>query len=1185
VSRGSGVGRVFGALGRAAVAVGALLVLLAGPPFVLLRWGHWPVTGVPSWDQVRDLPVTVVSDEAVLGLVTVVLWVGWALFVVSLLAEVVAQLRGRGASTVRLGGPVQRLASYLVGSLVFSMGSMGSMGSPTSVIPAGAAAVAEPAADAVDDPVVATPWEASVVASAAQVIDDIVQQRTGQPVPSQPGTTVTVQRGDSPWSLAATHLGDGARWREIWELNQDRTQPDGEVWANPETIIRPGWQLALPGEVAPAGAPSADALAEEVTVQPGDNFWALAESKLTAEWGRSPSDAEIVEYWRAYVDGNRDRLLPPHHPDLIYPGQVFTAPAPPADPAAPPATEPAGPPNAEPAPPTQGDGEADAPAPSPDQEADAGTETDAPTPAPSDEADPGSEGSAPPRPSPELPDDSSFEPDQSGPWFPGPETGDEAGETTPMPPPTSAPETETGDAPGEAPPTSAPSPAPEAGDGGTGDETGETPPTSPPSPGPETETEAGDAPDEAETDQAAESDGGTDLRPIGLIGGGVALAGVVVLLERRRRAQQRHRRHGRQIAMPPPSLQPDEQALQSGADVDGAKLLDLALRAAATASGAAGLPPLRWVEMTIDAVLLVLQSPAPPPPSFTAIDQDRWVARRIPENLATAAARTTAPAPTLVPVGTTAESAELLVELEASGVVTVDGPEDEVIGLLRAIAVATATSPWSEDPDVVLVGLNGELAQLPGVHLVTHLAQALDMAEDRADRVDTALRSLRGPSIAQARAAGVTPEEWEPLVVVSAVPPSDLGERGRLAALADRSHRAVAVVVPAPPGDVARPGRRFSVADNGWLFIDGVDPAVQPRRLDGDDAVSVVTLLDVAGQRDDVPASEDVDELPVRRPVAAQPPAGVPDETADSEADELDVADMAALADRSGDALSIETGESSPVGEPPPAGGLAVLMAEVDVVVKVLGEVEAVRLTGPSVEERLQPSRQRGLEAITYLALRETAVDREDLEARLFPDGANAAKTIYNTISAARALVGDDLFPPSSGGRYELSPSVVTDYGLFCELVAQSDETEDVHASATLLTDALSLVRGEPFIGVGRGYAWVGPHRGMIVAQVVDAAEELAEVRLAMGDWRAAEWAARQGLLAFPSDERMYRLLMRTASAAGNIPGVQRVFRELRDVVADPDLGVEPEDTIHPETVELLERLLGRRPNTDGKGA
>jgi len=257
-------------------------------------------------------------------------------------------------------------------------------------------------------------------------------------------------------------------------------------------------------------------------------------------------------------------------------------------------------------------------------------------------------------------------------------------------------------------------------------------------------------------------------------------------------------------------------------------------------------------------------------------------------------------------------------------------------------------------------------------------------------------------------------------------------------------------------------------------------------------------------------------------------------------------------------------------------------MEGVDVLVRVLGEVQAVRPPRHEhdAEAPLLATRQKGLEAIAYLALRESAVDREDLEINLFPDGANASKTVYNTVSSARSLVGEQLFPRTEGGRYELSDRVITDYGLFCDLVAQADEVDDVDVAAGLLGEALSLVQGEPFTGVGRSYTWVGPHRGMIVAQVVDAAEELAEIRLATGDWRLAEWAARRGLRAFPSDERMYRLLMRAARAAGNIPGVQRVFRELNDVIADPDLGVEPEDTLHPETIELLEELT--RPNRPG---
>lgn len=37
------------------------------------------------------------------------------------------------------------------------------------------------------------------------------------------------------------------------------------------------------------------------------------------------------------------------------------------------------------------------------------------------------------------------------------------------------------------------------------------------------------------------------------------------------------------------------------------------------------------------------------------------------------------------------------------------------------------------------------------------------------------------------------------------------------------------------------------------------------------------------------------------------------------------------------------------------------------------------------------------------------------------------------------------------------------------------------------------------------------------------------------------------------------------------------MFDELRAVVADPELGVEPDDTVHPETLGLLEKLVAPR--------
>lgn len=65
-------------------------------------------------------------------------------------------------------------------------------------------------------------------------------------------------------------------------------------------------------------------------VRSGESFWSIAEQMLASVWGRAPSDAEVVPYWRELIAMNRDRLVDPDDPDLIHPGQRFVLPAPPA---------------------------------------------------------------------------------------------------------------------------------------------------------------------------------------------------------------------------------------------------------------------------------------------------------------------------------------------------------------------------------------------------------------------------------------------------------------------------------------------------------------------------------------------------------------------------------------------------------------------------------------------------------------------------------------------------------------------------------------------------------------------------------------------------------------------------------------------------------------------------------------
>jgi nucleoid-associated protein YgaU/DNA-binding SARP family transcriptional activator len=615
--------------------------------------------------------------------------------------------------------------------------------------------------------------------------------------------------------------------------------------------------------------------------------------------------------------------------------------------------------------------------------------------------------------------------------------------------------------------------------------------------------------------------------PVGLVGGGIATAGLLAVLERRRRAQLRRRQRG-EVAPPlDERLRDAEVALRHGVEPDRTTAVDVATRDALAQSGATGLPSLHHVESSDDAITIDLRDAAPAPPGFGAASPTRWETSR---------ARSTntavgSPAPALVPVGVTDDGADVLIDLETPAVTWLSGDDANSKRLLNAMATAVTTTPWSEHARVVWVG--DTPPRLDGVEHVVSLDDALAALEARAQLVNRALDAARCTTVAQARAAGVTPDMWSPCVVLSPISPTP-AQVERIQSLADLVSASIALVTLGEPSTSGSSVRRICISDDGTATIDG-SLTVRAQFLDDADLDLVVDLL--------------------------------------AQADEPCVPHQAGQTARSRSEASVSS--------------LDDLLREVDVVVRVLGEVEAVHLNAGG-EERIAVPKQKSLEAVTYLALREGRVDREDLQAALWPAGANSAKTFHNTIWAARKMLADsgtDLFPEPVEGHYLLSDRVVTDYGLFNELTSQAEELEDPVAAADLLAAGLTLVRGEPFTGVGRGYAWAAPHAGLIVAQVVDAAEELAEVRLAAGDWRGAEWAARQGLRVFPCEERLYRLLMRAAHAAGSIPGVHRAFQELAAAVADPDDGVEPDDTLHPETVALLEELTGQRSTVDRASA
>ena len=69
------------------------------------------------------------------------------------------------------------------------------------------------------------------------------------------------------------------------------------------------------------------AATETWVVEPGDSLWSIATSHFTDVYGTPAADADVIAMWRRLIDLNRDRLVDPDQPDLIFADQVFELPA------------------------------------------------------------------------------------------------------------------------------------------------------------------------------------------------------------------------------------------------------------------------------------------------------------------------------------------------------------------------------------------------------------------------------------------------------------------------------------------------------------------------------------------------------------------------------------------------------------------------------------------------------------------------------------------------------------------------------------------------------------------------------------------------------------------------------------------------------------------------------------------
>lgn len=209
-------------------ALAALLAAMVGVPLVLEAVAGSPIpTAMPVWNGVWESLTARDDGTLLLGILKYAAWAGWALFVLSVVADVVTRLRRLPAPRL---GPQQQLATQLVGAVLALAVSV-----PTA-LPATATPV-QPVASA------SQPAGAESTAVRASIPTDLGQSTAT--VDQQAFEEYRVRRGDCLWDIAWNELGEPERWPEIYEASRSVSQPNGRRLTDPDLIVT-GWVLHIP---------------------------------------------------------------------------------------------------------------------------------------------------------------------------------------------------------------------------------------------------------------------------------------------------------------------------------------------------------------------------------------------------------------------------------------------------------------------------------------------------------------------------------------------------------------------------------------------------------------------------------------------------------------------------------------------------------------------------------------------------------------------------------------------------------------------------------------------------------------------------------------------------------------------------------------------------------------------------
>ncbi|MEU2100416.1 hypothetical protein ABZ741_39565 [Streptomyces globisporus] len=1130
---------------RAAGSLVVLALLLAGLP--LLLWWGTDAVGPDGVRALGNLLSTQDSGQVFLLALAVAGWIGWALFALSVLLEIPAQLRGRTAPQVRLLVG-QRAAATLVGAVLLAL-------------PTGTALAAS-----------ATPAQASPTVAAASIMSGTAVGGTHDESPATEAVTSTVTHtvvdsrpAESLWSIAEQRLGDGNRWEEIADLNSGHTMADGSTF-RADGPIQPGWTLRLPADASPARATStADPITvpdqaegegglstQEHRTRPaggGKVYTVTSGDNLSKIAGQELGDADA---YPAIFELNKGEAQPGGgtftNPDLLYPGQKLDLPAQAQEPGA----------------------DRDVVERSPDEAAEPDTEP--PAAQPEENTPPGSDETAPPpapAQTPPIAEAPSATPEAEKPQPEKPDAADPGGAAPTKPDTATTPSAK----PTSQQPTKSPAPAPST-------------PAAQESAAPDPTAQA---PQHGDT--ASDSDGVHQVALAAGIGALLAasLAGTLAV---KRILQQRRRRAGETIAIDADPT-PLEQVLNTQGGPTGVALLDTALRTLASSAQAEEreLPVLRGARVSDRTIELILDEPTDPlTPFIQGSSAGRWVLDAKATLLDNAADDApAAPYPGLVTLGATENGDLLLADLLHTGALLLDGTADDIVAVGRAMALEAGTCGWTDHTEIMTVGLGTRLATLlprgrvrPLPHVSAVVADLGALLLEVHQQTDTADMPEPLPWILVCAGDIDSEQAWQLADAVSAA-------RDLPIAIVLPANEATRAAFPAAECIPAAPGTPVALPQLG-------QEPVQLQRLTDEQYRQYLHALQVAEEPAE-PATGTWQLAEAHEQTAAAP-RPEPDpllriRTSGSEADSDPGAPFPALLASVGAAGTMSKedapaakdapeGEASPGGASTDAaatsgdGGSATESDEPSVeagdeqpsapVISVLGPLTVSGIThsghGPKVA---------ALAALIHLRPGRTA---EFLCSAMDPVNPWSTRTLQTRLSEIRSRLGaapdgQPYLPRPKHGGYSFHPDVTSDWRRFQDLATQG--LADPQGGTEDLENALALLRGKPF--EGRDFSWADAVQQEMISRIVDTAHTLA-VRHTEGDHPdldAARRAALRGLEIDETAEVLYRDWMNIEWGAGNTAGIRKAIARLQQVARTYDISLEP------VTEQLINLVLADR--------